>query len=98
MGMYSVLFIYIGLINLIAFILMGADKRKAIKHHYRIPESRLWLFAWMGGAIGATFGMEIFRHKTKHKIFKIGFPLLACLEVAVFMTFYLFISGSLHLQ
>ncbi len=84
-----------GVINLIAFLLMGIDKRKAIHHRYRIPESRLWLFAWIGGAIGATFGMELFRHKTKRKLFKIGFPLLACIELVAFMLFYLYSNGSI---
>jgi uncharacterized membrane protein YsdA (DUF1294 family) len=76
------------LINLIGFFIMGEDKRRARIHQYRIPERTLWLFAFIGGAIGTTLGMKIFRHKTKHTSFKIGFPLLAIIEIILFFLFY----------
>jgi len=62
---------------MIGFSLMNADKKRAIKHSWRIKEKTLWLVALCGGAIGAAAGMYLFHHKTKHLSFKIGFPLLA---------------------
>ncbi|MFC4801038.1 DUF1294 domain-containing protein [Neobacillus sp. GCM10023253] len=68
-------------INIVAFSLMGVDKNRAKKHQYRIRERTLWLAALFGGAVGATIGMYFFRHKTKHLQFKIGFPILAIIDV-----------------
>lgn len=76
------------IINIIGVVLMKVDKQRAIKHKYRIPEKTLWLTALCGGAVGTTIGMQIFRHKTKHLSFKIGFPFLAVVEVILFI--YLF--------
>lgn len=72
--------------NILGFLLMRIDKNRAIHHQYRIRERTLWLVALFGGAVGTTLGMQIFRHKTKHLNFKIGFPLLAIIEV--FLIFY----------
>lgn len=66
--------------NLLAFILMGADKRRARKGTRRIPEKTLFLAAFFGG-IGGTAGMFLFHHKTKHWYFRIGFPVLAAVQV-----------------
>ncbi|MEH7108144.1 DUF1294 domain-containing protein [Bacillus sp. JJ1764] len=77
------------IINLIGFIIMGVDKKKAEKHQYRIPERTLWLVALFGGAIGTTAGMQLFRHKTKHASFKFGFPLLAIIELILFLKLWL---------
>ena len=60
------------IINFIGFIVMGIDKRKARLRHYRIPESRIWTIALIGGALGAWAGMNVFRHKTKHIQFAFG--------------------------
>ncbi len=66
---------------MIAFILYGADKRRARKGHWRIPESVLLGFGFFGGSIGALLGMYLFRHKTKHWYFWVvnwaGLALLA---------------------
>ena len=58
------------IINIIAFITYGLDKRKAAKNRYRIPEATLFALAMAGGSIGALTGMYIFRHKTKKWYFK----------------------------
>lgn len=71
---------YLLIINLAGFIVMGMDKSKAKKGVWRIPEATLFLFAFLGGGIGTTLGMNIFRHKTKHWYFKFGMPLIAILE------------------
>ena len=67
----------------IDFALMGVDKWKARRDAWRIPESTLWLFALIDGALGGTLAMQVFRHKTRHWYFRFGFPLLAALDVAL---------------
>ena len=74
--------IYLLAINLVAFTAMGIDKKKAIDHKSRIPEKRLFLYVILGGGIGGTIGMTLFRHKTKHWYFKLFFPLIAIVEYA----------------
>ncbi|MBQ6845434.1 MAG: DUF1294 domain-containing protein [Agathobacter sp.] len=79
--------IYLGLVNVAGFLAMGIDKLKAKAKAWRIPEKTLLTIAVLGGAIGVWLGMEVFRHKTKHKHFKYGVPLIFIIEVAVW--FYL---------
>ena len=76
-----------GRVNLIAFLLMGADKRRARRRAdgasmRRIPERTLFAWATLGGGIGATAGMLLFRHKTRHWYFRLFLPLLAALQTA----------------
>jgi uncharacterized membrane protein YsdA (DUF1294 family) len=78
--MKIILFVYI-MMNLIGLILMWVDKNRAIHRKYRIRERTLWLTALFGGAFGTTLGMRFFHHKTKHLTFKLGFPLLAAVEL-----------------
>jgi uncharacterized membrane protein YsdA (DUF1294 family) len=70
-------------INLYGIFLMGFDKSKAKKRQYRISERTLWIVAICGGAVGTTIGMNVFRHKTKHKAFQIGMPFLVGLQLVV---------------
>lgn len=77
----------LGLVNLIAFLLMWTDKRRARRRAdgaavRRIPERTLFAWATLGGGIGATAGMLLFRHKTRHWYFRLFFPLLAALQTA----------------
>ena len=60
---------YLIAVNILAFALMGIDKYKAQHHLWRIPEKTLFLSAIIGGSAGAIFGMNLFRHKTKHWYF-----------------------------
>ena len=73
--------LYLLVINLVSFFAMGIDKRKAIKGKWRIPESTLMIMAVIGGSVGAIFGMRVFRHKTKHKKFFIGLPVILILQI-----------------
>ena len=66
---------YLVVINLIAFVLYGIDKKRAIRNEHRIRESALLWIARLGGAIGSWLGIKIFRHKTKHTKFRIVVPL-----------------------
>ncbi len=74
-------FIYALLMSVIAFVLMGIDKRRAKKGAWRIPEKTLFLPVILGGGAGGILGMYFFRHKTKHWYFAIGFPVIFVLEV-----------------
>ena len=74
---------YLLLINAAAFMLMLADKRKAIKNRWRIPERTLILSAAFGGSIGALLGMYTFRHKTKHLKFTLGIPAILIAQISL---------------
>ena len=75
--------VYLLIMNVIAFALMGIDKGKAKKGAWRISEKGLFLPAILGGSIGAIAGMQVFRHKTKHWYFKYGMPAILILQLAV---------------
>ena len=69
--------------NLNAFLLMRIDKRHAQKREHRIPEHTLfWATACFGG-LGGLLAMYVYRHKTQHWQFRIGFPLLLAIQVAL---------------
>ena len=78
-----IVIIYLVLINLAAFVLMGLDKRKAKKNLWRIPEKTLFLSAILGGSAGAIAGMYVFHHKTRHWYFVIGMPLILVLQIGL---------------
>ncbi|MBB6694487.1 DUF1294 domain-containing protein [Cohnella xylanilytica] len=75
-----ILVLYLIIVNLVAFGLMGNDKRRAQAKSRRVPEKNLFLVAAIGGALGAWIGMKAFRHKTKHASFTIGIPALLVLN------------------
>lgn len=80
---------YLLLMNLIAFCLMGWDKRLARRGAWRVPERTLFFAAAVGGATGGLLGMYLFRHKTKHWYFVLGFSLLAAAQVALSVLIFL---------
>ena len=80
--------IYIIIMNIVGFASMGIDKHKAKKHVWRIPEKTLFLIAILGGSLGSLIGMQVFRHKTKHKQFVVGIPVILCLQVCLFGLLY----------
>jgi uncharacterized membrane protein YsdA (DUF1294 family) len=57
------------LLNVLAFIMMGIDKSKARKNHYRISEKTLLWLGSLSGGIGGLIAMKVFRHKTRHRYF-----------------------------
>ena len=79
------------LVNLFVFALYGADKQRAKKGAWRIPEKTLLTGTWLLGGVGAFAAMRMFRHKTKHLAFQLSAPLGALLSVA------LMIAASVHL-
>ena len=79
--LWQMLLLYLVLVNLWAFCVMGIDKRRAKKDAWRLSEKTLFLPAVLFGALGGTVGMRVFRHKTKHWYFRWGFPLLLILQL-----------------
>ena len=73
--------LYLLMINLIGFLMMWSDKRKAKKGKWRIPEQTLFIVTALGGGIGTIAGMYTFRHKTKKLKFTIGLPAIVILEI-----------------
>ena len=78
---------YLLAINALSFLLYGLDKYKAKKGKWRISEATLLLMAVIGGSIGAWAGMLLWHHKTMHKKFKHGIPVIIILQVG--LVFYL---------
>ena len=77
------LIIYLVAINLIAFLAMLIDKKKAEKGKWRTKEATLLTLALIGGSIGEIIGMYVFHHKTKHWYFVLGMPVILILQVVV---------------
>jgi len=74
--MAKVLIYYLMVINIVTFLVYGIDKIKAKQGSWRISEVSLLILAVIGGCIGALLGMKIWHHKTMHKKFKYGLPLI----------------------
>lgn len=81
MNSFDILVLYIIVVNVVSFTVMGIDKRKAIKRAFRIPESTLFVLAIIGGSVGSIAGMHLFRHKTRHWYFLYGMPVILALQV-----------------
>ena len=81
MGFY--ILYYLIAINIITFFIYGIDKLKAKKGKWRIPESTLLLLVIIGGSIGAWLGIKVWHHKTLHKKFKYGIPLILIVQIAI---------------
>ena len=78
---WKICILYLVLVNILAFALMGIDKSKAKHHKWRIQERTLFGSAFMGGSVGALYGMHFFRHKTKHKSFMLGMPAILIIQL-----------------
>ena len=74
---------YLLAVNITSFFLYGIDKYKAKKGRWRISEATLLTMAAIGGSIGALAGMRLWHHKTMHKKFKYGIPVIIILQVAI---------------
>ena len=80
--------IYLIGINLAGFIIMGVDKKRAIRGAWRISEASLFLTAILGGSLVCILGMQHFRHKTKHWYFKYGMPAILVAQVLLFVLLF----------
>ncbi len=81
--------VYLAAVNLFAFFTYGLDKFKAKKHAWRISENFLLLTAAIGGSIGALLGMRVFHHKTLHKKFTVGIPLILSAQIGLALFFWI---------
>lgn len=86
--MSDVVTYYLCTVNVIAFLLYGADKRRAKRGRWRISEAALLGIAIIGGSAGAWLGMKTFRHKTKHKKFIYGVPWILVAQAILLMWLY----------
>lgn len=77
------LFLVLAVMNAAAFAAMGIDKAQALRGGRRISERTLFLLAVFGGAPGGLLGMHVFHHKTLHTAFRLGFPALLLLQLAL---------------
>ena len=80
--MTTTILIYLLIINVVTFFVYGIDNEKAKHAKWRISEATLLLHAAIGGSIGAWCGMKVWHHKTMHKKFKYGVPVIFILQIA----------------
>ena len=85
--MTKLIIAYLFIINAISLLLMLADKCKAQKNLWRIPEKTLFTAALLGGSVGSILGMYLFRHKTKHWYFVLGMPAILLAQLALVFYF-----------
>ena len=84
---------YLTVMSLLAFLLCGADKWKAKRGRWRIPEKTLLLVSGLGGVWGFLLGMFCFRHKTRHWTFRILIPLFSLLWAVLPAVFWWNLGG-----
>ena len=73
----------IAVMNVVAFTLMGIDKRRARRGAWRISERALFMTTACFGGLGGVLGMRVFHHKTQHWYFKAFFPVLLVLQIEI---------------
>ena len=81
--MMNIILGYLLAVNIASFLLYGIDKYKAKKGKWRVSEATLLMMAVIGGSIGAWAGMRLWHHKTMHKKFKYGIPIIIIFQVAL---------------
>ena len=79
----NALLYYLIVINIVTFQVYGIDKWKAKQGSWCISEATLLILAVIGGSIGALLGMRVWHHKTMHKKFKYGLPLILLVQIAL---------------
>ena len=86
MGRQNTILIVMGVVivmNVVAFTLMGIDKRRARRGAWRISERALFMMTACFGGLGGVLGMKVFHHKTQHWYFRVFFPVLLVLQIAI---------------
>ena len=83
MTIKEIVIVYLVVINVATFLTYGIDKWKAKKSRWRIREASLLGLAVLGGSIGAWLGMKVWHHKTMHKKFKYGIPLILVVQIVI---------------
>ena len=85
MSTEQLILIYLAVINVVTFIMYGIDKWKAKRSKWRIREAALLGLAVLGGSIGTWLGMKVWHHKTMHKKFKYGIPLILVAQIVIIL-------------
>lgn len=85
---WALLGIYLLVMNLVTFLVFGLDKWKAKRKEKResvrrVPEKTLFLLSALGGSLGALLGMRVWHHKTLHKSFRFGIPVILFLQILI---------------
>ena len=88
MSTKQIILIYLFAFNVVTFFMYGIDKWKAKRSMWRRPETTLLGLAAIGGSIGAWLGMRVWHHKTMHKKFQFGIPLILIIQLAIVIWLY----------
>jgi uncharacterized membrane protein YsdA (DUF1294 family) len=83
----TIVYLLIGM-NVLTFLVYGIDKWRAVQGRWRISEATLLMLAVVGGSIGALLGMKVWHHKTMHKKFKYGLPLILVVQIVLIYLIY----------
>jgi len=73
------------LMNIASFLLMRYDKQCARQKKQRVPEKTLFLVTGLFGGLGGVLGMWLCRHKTRHWYFRLFFPLMLVVQIAILL-------------
>ena len=92
--MTVILLIFLLLINILGFVIMGIDKRKARNKSFRISEKTFFIVSLLGGSLGTWVGMYLFRHKTRHWYFVAFIPVISVLQIILLII--LTLKGVIH--
>lgn len=84
----SVIPLYLIIVNLYLFVLMGYDKKQAKRKNWRVPEWNMLLMGVVGGGIGGLIAQRIFHHKTRKKYFYLAF-FIGALVSGIFIVSYI---------
>ncbi|MBR6892912.1 MAG: DUF1294 domain-containing protein [Bacteroidaceae bacterium] len=87
-NLQKIIVIYLIVINVVTFFIYGIDKWKAMRSKWRISEAMLLGLAVIGGSIGAWLGMKVWHHKTMHKKFKYGIPLILIVQITLLALYW----------
>ena len=87
-NLQKIILIYLIVINVVTFFIYGIDKWKAMRSKWRISEAMLLGLAVIGGSIGAWLGMKVWHHKTMHKKFKYGIPLILIVQITLLALYW----------
>ena len=85
---FTILSLYLTVVNFTGFAMMGIDKQKARRDQWRIPERNFFIAALLGGSLGCYLGMQVFHHKTMHKAFTIGMPAILIIQIIIPVILY----------
>lgn len=79
----KIILFYLMIINTVCYFMFFWDKRLAKRGRRRISEKSLFGAAVLGGSMGGLLAMYMFRHKTLHRKFKLGMPLILIIQLAL---------------